>query len=149
MSAFIDQQRARVSGSSSSAGPWACRRPRTTGWAPRNGLGSLTFTRILTRTPVSVRFPLMPDEPVNLGEIERLLNEIAGASVDIQNHLLDLRDHAQEQSKSLIRIAGALEKIAGMNETEIEGDAELESLSDAELERPAKSNEDIRWSDDP
>jgi methyl-accepting chemotaxis protein len=91
----------------------------------------------------------MPDEPVNLGEIERLLNEIAGASVDIQNHLLDLRDHAQEQSKSLIRIAGALEKIAGMNETEIEGHAELDSLSDAELERPAKSNEDIRWSDDP
>jgi hypothetical protein len=62
----------------------------------------------------------MADQPVDLSEIEKLLG----------------------------RIAGALEKIAGMNETEL-GAAGLESLSDAELERPAKSNEDIRWSDDP
>jgi hypothetical protein len=54
-----------------------------------------------------------------------------------------------EIEKLLGRIAGALEKIAGMNETELERAAELESLSDAELDRPAKSNEDIRWSDDP
>jgi hypothetical protein len=63
--------------------------------------------------------------------------------------MADQQVDLSEIEKLLGRIAGALEKIAGMNETELEGAAELESLSDAERERPAKSNEDIRWSDDP